>query len=292
MFFILIIIRISLGNGLTIFILLRSKLRETTTMRYLTAVAIADLCSLYSWNLNLFYKHLIDPYQNDLEDHSMVSCRFISFVGFVSLQLSSWYLTLVSIDRCMNIHFLFWHRGFGRADRSTYIIIPTTIIILTLNFHLLFLNGYYKSDCIPIGKRTCFVCYRRLEDSHYIFPKWEAVHVIVYNLIPLSIMLISTYFILRRSVHVNTIHRNMSVDSRQNSVKPSIRQRKQRQLTRTLLSVVFLFVILTTPVMLYNVFLRNQLKDKKPQKYIFHGILLCVQFTSPAVRIFSPFISK
>ncbi|CAF0797487.1 unnamed protein product [Adineta ricciae] len=284
----LLIIVGTIGNMLTIIILLRANLRQYTTMRYLTAVASADLCSLYSWNLNLFYKHLINPYQNDLEDSSIFTCRLISFIAFVSLQLSSWYLTLVSVDRCLNIHFLFWNRQLGRADRSTYIILTITIIIISLNLHLLFLNGYRQPNCTPFAKRTCYVCYARPNDRHYIFPKWEKIHVIIYNFIPFSIMLISNCFIIRRSILSTHRQRSMSaVDCRRVSVKnTSNRQRKQRQLTYILLSVTFLFVLLTTPVMIYNVFLRNYLKDRKPLKYIVLGILLCIQFTSHAINFF------
>jgi hypothetical protein len=253
-------------------------------MRYLTAVAMADLCSLYSWNLNLFYKHLINPYQNDLEDGSLLVCRLVSFIAFVSLQLSSWYLTLVSVDRCLNIHFLFWNRKLGRASLSIYIILGITVIIISLNIHLLFLNGYKEPNCIPYAKRTCYECYANINDRHYIFPKWEQIHVIIYNFFPFSIMLISNCFIIRRSLVSTNTRTSLAVDSKNNLFSiDNPRQRRQRQLTCILLSVTFLFVSLTTPVMIYNVFLRNRMKNRKPLKYIVHGILLCTQYTSHAV---------
>jgi len=250
-------------------------------MRYLIAVAVADLCALYSWNFNLFYKHVINPYQNDLEDSSIISCRILSFIGFVSLQLSSWYLTLVSLDRCLNIHFLFWHRKMGHANRVVYILLLVTIIIALINSHLLFLNGFQQSNCTPFEKQTCFICYARPNDKFYIFPKWEQIHVIIYNLIPFSIMLISNCFIIRRSVpsHIQRI----SLTENKKCPSRNYRQRKQKQLTYLLLMVTFLFVLLTTPVMIYNVFLRNSLTRKKPLKYIIQGILLCIQYTSHAV---------
>jgi hypothetical protein len=251
-------------------------------MRYLIAVAIADLCSLYSWNLNLFYKHLINPYQNDLEDSSLISCRLLSFLAFVSLQLSSWYLTLVSLDRCLNIHLLYWNRKMGRANRAVYIILAVAIIIACINSHLLFLNGYQKTNCLPFEKRTCVICYSRLNDPFYIFPKWEQIHVFIYNFIPFSIMLISNSFIIRRSVPPSS-RRTSSTDYKKGS-SSNYRQRKQKQLTYMLVFVTFLFVFLTTPVMIYNVFLRNYLIRKKPLKYILQGTLLCMQFTSHAVR--------
>ena len=269
------------GNILTIVILLRPALRQNTTMRYLTAVAIADLCSLYSWNLNLFYKHLVNPYQNDLEDLSIILCRSISFIAFVSLQLSSWFLTLVSVDRCLNTYFLFWHRKFGRVNYATFTILTLTLIILLINGHLLFLNGYRQTNCIPFKKRTCFICYSHRNDPYYIFPKWERVHVIIYNWIPFSIMLISNCFIIRRVLSSKI--RTTSSTRIKNKSSVNYRQHKQKQLTCLLLFLTFVFVLLTTPVMIYNVFLRNYLAKRKPLKYILHGILLCLQFTNHAV---------
>ncbi|CAF1173174.1 unnamed protein product [Rotaria sordida] len=276
----LLIIIGTIGNILTIIILLRPMLRKYTTMRYLIAVATADLCSLYSWNLNLFYKHLVNPYQNDLEDLSIISCRIISFIAFVSLELSSWFLTLVSVDRCLSIHFLFWPRKMGRANYAVFIILTVTVTIILTNSHLFFLNGYREKNCIPFEKRTCIICYSNLNDPYYIFPKWEKIHVIIYNLIPFSIMLISNCFIIRRAVtqtSLITTRRNCSLIDR---------QRKQKQLTYLLLFVTFLFVLLTTPVMIYNVFLRNYIAKRKLMKYILHGILLCMQFTSHAINFF------
>jgi hypothetical protein len=272
------------GNILTIIILLRPNLRRHTTMRYLTGVAVADLCSLYSWNLNLFYKHVVSPYQNDLEDASIISCRLISFIGFSSLQLSSWYLALVSLDRCLSIYFLFWHQKLGRADHSLYIIVGMAVIIGLFNSHLFFLNGYRQLNCIPFARQTCIKCYARPNDFHYIFPKWERIHVIVYNMIPFSIMLICNYFIIRRTV-ASTNQRKLSVRYSSSSIQSNVdhRVRRQRQLNFILIFVTFLFVTLTTPVMIYNVFLRNHLVDRKPLKYIVQGILLCVQYTSHAV---------
>lgn len=245
-------------------------------MRYLTAVAFADLCSLYSWNFNLFYKHLINRYQNDFEDSSLIACRILSFIGFVSLQLSSWYLTLVSVDRCLNLHFLFWHRQTGQANRAVHIILCVTMIIVLINSHLLFFNGYEQSNCQPFQKRTCIICYTHINDPYYIFPKWEKIHVIIYNLIPFLIMFVSNYFIIRRSIPSKIPRLSLPYEN-------NYRLRKQRQLTYLLLLVIILFVVLTTPVMIYNVFLRNFLIKRKPLKYILHGFLLSLQYTSHAV---------
>ena len=89
----------TVGNLLTIIVLLRRYLRRIVTVRYLIAVGICDIISLYGWNLNNFYKFSINPEQSNIEDISLAHCRIISFMTFVALQLSSWCLTAVSLGK-------------------------------------------------------------------------------------------------------------------------------------------------------------------------------------------------
>ncbi|CAF3798630.1 unnamed protein product, partial [Rotaria magnacalcarata] len=93
----LLIIIGTVGNLLTIVVLLRKNLRRLVTIRYLIIVSICDTISLYGWNLNNFYKFHISRISGNLEEISILHCRIISFMTFVSLQLSSWCLTAVSL---------------------------------------------------------------------------------------------------------------------------------------------------------------------------------------------------
>lgn len=87
------------GNLITIIILCRPSLRRYVTMRYLIAVSVCDILTLYGWNLNNFYKFSISKTRTNLEELSLVHCRVISYLTFVGLQLSSWYLAAVSLGK-------------------------------------------------------------------------------------------------------------------------------------------------------------------------------------------------
>jgi hypothetical protein len=91
-----------MGNLLTIIVLLRRNLRRLVTIRYLIIVSICDTISLYGWNLNSFYKFNISSTNGNIEEISIIHCRLISFMTFVSLQLSSWCLTAVSLGKKKN----------------------------------------------------------------------------------------------------------------------------------------------------------------------------------------------
>lgn len=94
----------TVGNVLTLIVLLRRHLRRFVTVRYLIAVSICDIVSLYGWNLNNFYKFNISPTQGNIEDLSLIHCRLISFMTFVALQLSSWCLSAVSLGNNKRQH--------------------------------------------------------------------------------------------------------------------------------------------------------------------------------------------
>jgi hypothetical protein len=103
----------TVGNLLTIIVLLRRNLRRLVTIRYLIVVSICDTISLYGWNLNSFYKFNINPRNGNLEEISLVHCRVISFMTFVSLQLSSWCLTAVSLGKSDTVELkAFVHKKF------------------------------------------------------------------------------------------------------------------------------------------------------------------------------------
>ena len=89
----------TVGNFLTVSVLLRRNLRRLVTIRYLIVVSICDTISLYGWNLNSFYKFNLSINHDNIEEISLIHCRVISFLTFVSLQLSSWCLTAVSLGK-------------------------------------------------------------------------------------------------------------------------------------------------------------------------------------------------
>jgi hypothetical protein len=99
----LLIIVGTVGNVLTIVVLLRRNLRRFSTGRYLISVSLCDLISLYGWNLNNFYKFNLSATNQNIEDLSLIHCRIISFVTFVALQLSSWCLSAVSVGKFLSI---------------------------------------------------------------------------------------------------------------------------------------------------------------------------------------------
>ncbi|CAF1208895.1 unnamed protein product [Rotaria sordida] len=272
----LLIIVGTMGNLLTIIVLIRKNLRRLVTIRYLIVVSICDTISLYGWNLNDFYKFTISPEHDNIEEISITHCRVISFMTFVSLQLSSWCLTAVSLDRALNLHFLHWKQTYGKRKYTKYYISILTIICIALNSHILFLNGYRTSA----GN---IKCYATKNNSDYIYPQWERVHLVVYNLCPFAIMCICNTYIIVVTVR--------SSRAQAESTPPTLQRKnieRYRQLTALLIIVTFAFVLLTLPACIYFVFFRHNLESKteRTYRYMIQISLNSVQFTSHAINFF------
>ncbi len=69
-------------------------------------------------------------------------CRFVSFMAFSSLQISSWLLTLVTFDRLMLVYSVNWKATMYKTKVTICVITLIVTLILLFNSHLLFLNGY------------------------------------------------------------------------------------------------------------------------------------------------------
>ena len=65
------------------------KLRKTTTFIFICFMSLANMFTLYFWNLGNFLREL---FQIDLINISLWLCKFGSFFQFTSLQISAWIL--------------------------------------------------------------------------------------------------------------------------------------------------------------------------------------------------------
>ena len=75
---------------------IRQPFNSDPTFMLLAFMRIADLISLYGWNL----KYLLNPFLSvDNETYSVLSCKLTSFFQFFGLKLSAWILVSIFILR-------------------------------------------------------------------------------------------------------------------------------------------------------------------------------------------------
>ena len=254
-------------------IMLRKNIRKHSCMRYLSILTLSDTLVLYQWNFATFYKYNLSfaPSYLDLEDISLIWCRWISYFAFSSLQISSWLLCAVSIDRVMIIYAPRLQTFISKKTYRINMVIGSVVLgIMMINMHILFLNGFTITEDIstsvnhgPINTTGHFyqvkrvVCYQSKSDSKYMFPKWQRVHLFIYNIIPFSVMLICNSLIIY----------SVKFAPKVKSKTKSSSKRKNR-MTFLLLLITFSFMVLTLPSVIVHSFFKEILSKKAYRRLI------------------------
>ena len=191
-------------------------------------------------------------------------------------------MPLVVLDRCLSLHFLDWRQNFGKLSRTKYHIAIVTITCLLLNSHILIFNGYRTDPPYRLVK-----CYATRTNPYYIFPQWERVHLVVYNMCPFIIMLLCNVYIISITIRSARVRTVKSFNSSGNALRPQ--GSRHRQLSFMLMLVTFAFVLLTLPSCLYFVFFRHRMEHTKHLRNYRYMVQIClssVQFTSHAINFF------
>lgn len=281
----LIMIVGTIFNLISFLVMQRKNLKKYSCMRVLSILALVDTLVLYQWNLNSFYKYNFSqpPDYKDLEDTSIFWCRWITYFAFSSLQLSSWLLTLVSIDRVMIIYSYAWKTQISNKPKRVNLLISLLVVsIMLLNSHIIFLCGYQipvnltnaTLSKYPNSKPYKIKCHSTPTDQRYIFPKWEKVHLFIYNAIPFAIMLACNSIIIY----------NIKLGSKVQSKNKSSARRK-RHMTIMLMLVTFSFIILTLPSVIVHTFLRDVLQ-KRAYRRLVNMCVNSLLHTSHAINFF------
>ncbi|CAF1047821.1 unnamed protein product [Brachionus calyciflorus] len=276
---IVLIIVGTICNTISFMVMNARKLRSYTCMKILSVLSFIDTLVLYQWNLNTFFKYNLSspPNYEDLEELSLVFCRLISFLAFFSLQVSSWLLALVSFDRAMGVYSTCWTYQMNNPKKIYTLIILIIATIFVANTHLLFNNGFYSeqeeiSNIFSQNKKV--VCYQSKNDKKYIFPKWETVHLFLYNALPFLIMLICNSLIIYNIKYARKVKSHSKHSSK-----------RKRRMTLMLIVVTFSFMILTFPSVVVHTFYREFLSDK-PYRRLVNLIVNNLVHTSHAINFF------
>ena len=86
----------TIGNILSFAVMLRKKIRESTTSLYLCVLAIVDTAVLYT---GLLRNYIANSYGYYIIDSSQFSCKFVLFILHGLQQFDSWVLVNIALER-------------------------------------------------------------------------------------------------------------------------------------------------------------------------------------------------
>lgn len=283
-----------IGNIFILMIFLKKSRRVSSNGFCFSALAISD-------SLALIFMLLRSMLKLQIVGNVTVACKFIKFIYHSSLQISSWCLVLLTIDRLIAVVFIFKYNTWSKKFHALKVLIGIILVVLLINSHLLiFVSSQAKQFDMPVEQtnqqyflnrittprgrqqKPFYVCYvDSLEYPtyfKYIYSKWDVFHGLIYGGLPFLIILASNVLIIAKL----TVLRNKSVNRNKRSIKsgsqesldkvdPSI---KSIQITIMLLSVAFVFLLFTSPISIYMTFFYEHMTNVREVKKEFIKVIL------------------
>ncbi len=267
------------GNLLSVYVVLRSKLRRHSTFIYLAFLSIIDLAVLYTFCVN-FILHAW--FNIDLQQVSLIACKIYSFSVYYFPQTSAWILTAVSIDR---VFALTRSVRKTRKTRQTYtILIFIFLILFLLNIQFLFYDNTYvlylqkqelkdldflnhtNEFLFPLSTPIYRIvdtdmdinvvqCSTEYSDEYQQFYRdvWVYIDAIVNVYLPFTLMFLCSTIIF------------LSVLRTMGDAHNSNKRLVARNLSTMLLSINAMFVLLTAPIVFYLMFEKRMISSRSYQ---------------------------
>ena len=143
----------------------------------------------------------------------------------------------MSIERFLAIYFPLRTKALSSNTKEIVTMVVTAIIMAALNLHFFWtyeiIQGRYSKYCGSVPEYSVFL-------KEY----WPWISLAFYSLIPFIILISTSTAIILKIVHSNYVRKH-SMNQKEGGVKLT-------SITLTLLSVSFVFLLTTGPVVIYR----------------------------------------
>ena len=220
----------SVGNILSIAVMTRRSLRETTARLLLIILAFADLLNLYSGLLRHWVRVAFGV---DVRELSNASCKIHIYVVYFAVHFESWLLVIITIERFVAVFFPHKSRIFFTQQRAVMAVSFIAVVLLLLNAHFFW---------------TTFMAYDELggycDYKPFFDEAWVWIDLFLASLGPFAVMITLNCAIAYKLHQHRKYRREQCVSQR-----PS--EARQSRLTIMLLSVSVTFFITTLPLCIH-----------------------------------------
>ncbi|CAH1802478.1 unnamed protein product [Owenia fusiformis] len=227
-----------IGNILSLLVLTRTSMKRANSSLYLCALAIFDIGVLivglgYRWSYSAFDVSL----RNDFNEWG---CKLHFFFTYTFIDLSAWMLVCVTVDRVILVYLPLKAKSICTKRKTIISICIVTLFIMGVNCHWLFTVG--KRVFLYMGKEYPVNCYYQegFEEFHQRY--WPWIDAAIASLIPFAVLIICNILISLQLLRAGRMRK------KQMNVSNSKQDDTMRSMTIMLVTISFVFLCLTSPV--------------------------------------------
>ncbi|CAH1797430.1 unnamed protein product [Owenia fusiformis] len=269
----LIIILGTIGNTLALIILTRKNMRKSTSSVYLSVLAVVDTMVLYTGLLRYWIIYISDV---DIRDITLGGCKVHIFIVYYTVHLSAWILVVVTSERLIAVYIPHKAQVYCTHFSTLITLCVLFAVFFVTNLHFFWTFGYIEINDNGEEEVVCIVADDKYTD--FFLDTWSWLDTCIASFIPFTIMFVSNVLIIIKVVFWRSI-RKMS----------SANESKMTTMTAMLLTVNFVFIICTAPIVIYLNFYTEWYPDEDDQSQMAKSDLhwaVCnmLQYSSNAIN--------
>ena len=225
----------TVGNLVTISVLLRPKLRAISSSVYLLSLTITDLLILY---FGLFRRWMHYSFKFDIR--VQMGCGPHIWLLYTFLGLSSWTLVALTVERFIVVKFPVFSRG-GFSRRSA-IIVVTALLSVIAAFNSIYIFAYDKSvikSDSPLNSNTTIVSWTctRNPEMAWLVDIWLLLDLALTSFAPFLFLVVGNTCIAQE-----VISRRKQTETSYPNVQ------KHKPITKLLILLSVMFAVTTLPI--------------------------------------------
>ena len=251
------------GNAMAAAVMMRKRLRETTTSLFLAVLAFVDTSILY---IGLLRQWAIVCKDFDIRNYAEIICKLHPFLLYALNQFQAWLLVIVSFERLIAVFLPHHSKRLCTKTSAAVSLVVSAVVVVALNAHFLWTNQYVRirfddymvSYCTPFDARND--TFRR--------DVWPWIDFVAFSLMPFGILVSSNVAILQRVLRSQYAHRK-SQHVHGNATKMT-------SMTAILIVVTFSFFLTTAPISIYliqNDTMRGESTSNDGAKWVAFNLL-------------------
>lgn len=226
------------GNALTIVVLKQLKFHKKPPYFFLFVLSLCDTLVLC---VGLSRYWIRETFTLDIRSLTNYGCKFNLFFIYWSMQLSSWILVCVVLERCIKTNFPLRYPRLVTIPRCVILLLVLMVVLAGVDLHYFWTNGLILEDS-GIGCDTLTETYVNFEEFVFTY-----IDFTVLSVVPFLLMIGMNITIIR------VIRR--SREFRKSTVRNKSTNRKLKKfdvkLTKMLLCTSVYFLFATLPISIY-----------------------------------------
>lgn len=245
-----------IGNVLSLCVLLQPKLRNKSTSTYLILLSIIDTLAL----LDYTSYWIAAVFKYDTRKVSITGCKLHQFFTYFTASTSAWTLTAVTVERLIIVMFPLKAKFMCTKKRATVVTCVITAISLCANAHF-YVTASHHVVTFSDGFGNLTICSYSSEAINFGTNVMPWIDVMVAIVFPSAIITSCNSIIIYTVLKQRNKWKNKTSGANKNS--------KETQMTVMLITVSFLFLILTCPITIYGLFVEGfKLNEKSMPMYM------------------------